>query len=327
MKKHILSVASIVVLGFSIASAQTEMPVRTVSGGVLNGKAQSLVKPVYPAAARAVKAEGAVSVQVVIDEQGSVASATAVSGHPLLRQAAEQAALQTKFAPTSLSGQPVKVSGIITYNFVGPSSAENWVKTGYDLASFEKFAIANPYSVSAMSAKIPAEWTSEGEQVKQLQKIAQSSNPSPADLTVKDITTLRGEKTTETAEKRIEGEVIKKMTVSRAVGVPAEAGAEQIAVVQNLTSSLQSRLGSDPKAAWQFNLGIALGRAFSNVRDRTDSQILIDALRQQVAAAPADVAPEYLESVNKIIGILESKEKTLEQRQQIGQLLSNLFKN
>jgi protein TonB len=91
---------------------------KQISGGVLNGKATSLPKPPYPPAARAVRAAGAVSVQVLIDESGSVVSATAVSGHPLLRAAAVQAARSARFSPTQLSGQPVKVSGVITYNFV-----------------------------------------------------------------------------------------------------------------------------------------------------------------------------------------------------------------
>ena len=93
-------------------------PTRPISGGVLNGKATSLPKPPYPAAARAVRASGQVVVQVVISETGSVISASAVSGHPLLRQAAVSAARGARFSPTQLSGQPVKVSGIITYNFV-----------------------------------------------------------------------------------------------------------------------------------------------------------------------------------------------------------------
>lgn len=91
---------------------------KQISGGVLNGKATSLPKPPYPAAARAVRASGAVSVQVLIDESGNVVSASAVSGHPLLRAAAVQAARGARFSPTMLSGQPVKVSGVITYNFV-----------------------------------------------------------------------------------------------------------------------------------------------------------------------------------------------------------------
>jgi protein TonB len=59
-----------------------------------------------------------VVVQVTIDENGSVISASAVSGHPLLTQAAVNAARQARFSPTKLSGQPVKVTGVIQYNFV-----------------------------------------------------------------------------------------------------------------------------------------------------------------------------------------------------------------
>ncbi len=93
---------------------------KKISGGVLNGKATSLPKPPYPAAARAVRASGAVNVQVTINEQGSVVSASAVSGHPLLQQAAVAAARQARFAPTMLSGQAVSVTGVIVYNFLAP---------------------------------------------------------------------------------------------------------------------------------------------------------------------------------------------------------------
>ncbi|MBK8810819.1 MAG: TonB family protein [Acidobacteria bacterium] len=99
-------------------STPTPKPVpRIISGGVVNGKATNLVKPPYPAAARAVRASGAVNVQVTIDENGNVISASAVSGHPLLRAAAASAARSSKFSPTLLSGQPVKVTGVIVYNF------------------------------------------------------------------------------------------------------------------------------------------------------------------------------------------------------------------
>ena len=90
---------------------------KTISGGVVNGKATNLVKPPYPPAAKAVRAAGAVNVQVTIDEKGDVISANAVSGHPLLRAAAVQAARASKFNPTMLSGSPVKVTGVIVYNF------------------------------------------------------------------------------------------------------------------------------------------------------------------------------------------------------------------
>lgn len=102
------------------AGAATPEPPRrptTISGGVLNGKATYLAKPAYPAIAKAANASGTVNVQVTVDEQGNVITASAVSGHPLLRQAAVSAARSSKFSPTMLSGQPVKVTGVIIYNF------------------------------------------------------------------------------------------------------------------------------------------------------------------------------------------------------------------
>ena len=90
---------------------------KPVSGGVLNGTAISLPPPVYPEAARRMRTAGIVSVEVVLDESGKVVSATAASGPTILRDAAVQAALKARFSPTKLSGQPVKVSGVINYKF------------------------------------------------------------------------------------------------------------------------------------------------------------------------------------------------------------------
>lgn len=95
----------------------TPAPRAPVSRGVLNGAALSLPPPVYPDSARRARVEGAVEVEVVIDENGKVVSAKVVSGPPALRDSAVQAALRARFTPTKLSGQPVKVTGKIIYNF------------------------------------------------------------------------------------------------------------------------------------------------------------------------------------------------------------------
>lgn len=91
---------------------------RPISGGILNGKAISMPPPIYPAEARAARVSGAVNVQIIIDEYGGVMTARAVSGHPLLQPAAVTAALQARFSPTFLMGEPVKVTGVLVYNFV-----------------------------------------------------------------------------------------------------------------------------------------------------------------------------------------------------------------
>jgi TonB family protein len=91
-----------------------------VSGGVLNGKAINLLVPDYPAEAKASGVEGVVVIQVLIDEQGNVIDARAVSGPKLLQEPSLNAARQTKFSPTLLSGEPVKVSGVLVFNFGRP---------------------------------------------------------------------------------------------------------------------------------------------------------------------------------------------------------------
>lgn len=98
---------------------EVEQPkkVTVISGGVVNGKASNLVTPVYSSAAKAVRAQGEVRVAVTIDEDGRVTSANALSGNPLLTAAAVSAARASKFTPTLLSNQRVKVTGIIVYNF------------------------------------------------------------------------------------------------------------------------------------------------------------------------------------------------------------------
>jgi periplasmic protein TonB len=103
-----------------VAEVKPKEPAKPITQtlGVVNGKASILPKPPYPISAKAVGASGAVNVQVSIDENGNVTSARAVSGHPLLRAVSESAARNAKFTQTFLSGQPVKVTGVIVYNFV-----------------------------------------------------------------------------------------------------------------------------------------------------------------------------------------------------------------
>ncbi|MCY7344941.1 MAG: energy transducer TonB [Pyrinomonadaceae bacterium] len=85
---------------------------------ILNGKAKSLPLVPYPFEAKSRRISGMVSVRVKIDEQGNVIEARTICGHPILGKASEQAARGAKFAPTLRDGKPIKVSGVIVYNFV-----------------------------------------------------------------------------------------------------------------------------------------------------------------------------------------------------------------
>ncbi|HZG54432.1 MAG TPA: energy transducer TonB [Pyrinomonadaceae bacterium] len=91
-------------------------PLAPISAGILNGKAVSKPNPVWPKEARGIK--GTVSVQILADEDGKIIKAEAVSGPEQLQQAAVEAAYKARLSPTRLSGQPVKVSGVLVYNFL-----------------------------------------------------------------------------------------------------------------------------------------------------------------------------------------------------------------
>lgn len=89
-----------------------------VVGGILNGKASFLPQPKYPSAAREIQVSGTVSVLILIDEGGKVIRAGAINGPYSLQAVSRAVACEATFKPTLLSGNPVKVSGIITYDFV-----------------------------------------------------------------------------------------------------------------------------------------------------------------------------------------------------------------
>lgn len=166
MKKTLL-LTYFVFLTFSFAAiAQETQTPKTIAAGVVNGKAKSLPIPPYPAAAKAVKASGVVKVQVTIDENGDVVSAAATDGHPLLRAAAVEAARNAKFAPTTLSGQPVKVSGVIIYNFVGPSTTADkmmWLNRATFLATIREERWMQPMEMflKQMVSEMPDEFAKE----------------------------------------------------------------------------------------------------------------------------------------------------------------------
>jgi TonB family protein len=91
--------------------------IQQVVDKVLQGNAITRVEAVYPPTARMMRAFGTVKVQITISEAGRVIDAKAISGHQALRSAAVEAAYKWVFRPTTLNGAPIKVQGILTFNF------------------------------------------------------------------------------------------------------------------------------------------------------------------------------------------------------------------
>ena len=93
-------------------------PNDVVEVGVLQGRVKHLARPDYPASARATRASGWVPVSVLVDTDGKIIAASAIGGHPLLRDAAVYAACSSSIEPVALKGVPVQVTGVISYQFM-----------------------------------------------------------------------------------------------------------------------------------------------------------------------------------------------------------------
>ena len=91
-------------------------PDGAILGGVLNDIATSLPTP-DQAAAKAANASGTVTVEVMVNEKGEVAASSVVSGPQPLWSAAGAAARQARFDPPLKDGKPVKVAGMLVYEF------------------------------------------------------------------------------------------------------------------------------------------------------------------------------------------------------------------
>ncbi|MDQ3041824.1 MAG: energy transducer TonB [Acidobacteriota bacterium] len=299
------------VIGFglsTVVSAQTETTVKRISGGVLNGKAASLPKPAYPAAARAVNASGAVNVQVTIDENGDIISANAVSGHPLLRQVSEQAARAAKFLPTKLQGQPVSVTGIIVYNFVMPMT---FTQIGYELSLAEKSKTIPRFQISSISGTFPKEWEEEKEALKNLElhsidktieKTKNSQQTPPVNVN---------------ADRPVGSKNILTVSGTGSVNGNYLLDDNAVLVIRELQSKIENRLSVNENILWSFKLGVILGKLKSEIEsdEKTRANILeLDQIRigaPNVSDSISAKIKEITESSLQITTAADRSEKLL----------------
>jgi TonB family protein len=105
-------------LRISLAPAAGPGPNRIrVGGNVQQAKLVSQVRPVYPPEAKAQRIQGQVTLQAVIDKDGTVANLVVLSGDPMLVPASMEAVRQWRYQTTLLNGDPVEVVTQIDVNF------------------------------------------------------------------------------------------------------------------------------------------------------------------------------------------------------------------
>ena len=88
-----------------------------VSQGVSQGLLIKRVNPVYPHAALAIHAQGAVQIEATVNKEGRVVNPKVLSGDAVLAQAALDAVRQWRYKPYYLDGEPVEIKTQITVNF------------------------------------------------------------------------------------------------------------------------------------------------------------------------------------------------------------------
>ncbi len=317
---HLVSFLFVVLLTLSAVSAQENQPQvpKQINGGVLNGKAVNLVKPEYPAAAKAVGAEGAVNVQITIDENGDVISASAVSGHPLLRATAVEAARQSKFSPTMLSGQPVKVTGVIVYNFTAAVIKANWFTVGSTLASLEKVPTLRYFNSDSIEKAIPAEWMTERQQLQRLNELKKAELESDSEQKPRE--QVIGQETLQSSSGSTTARTVTKFTLPP----DKKISPEQVAIAQSLTASLRGRLAADYLNLWYFNAGSIVNNALGKANAKDGREDAINSFRSHLQNAPAEVPKEVSEELQSILSLLEKGALDDAERAQISGSMSKI---
>lgn len=301
------------------AAASELFQVGDVRGAVKN-KGIYLAKPVYPNEAREAGAEGKVSVEITIDEEGNVSAAKGVSGHPLLQTPSEDAARRTKFRILrDDSGQAIKSSGVLNYNFAIQKAG--WSKIGYDLAILEKIPTLLNFSVSIIAKAFQPEWTNELELLGKIAELKRVEAVSPPAA----LPSIRFN--SQISEKKWNGMVIKSTPDENSLLIPNPPTPERVLISQNLISSLQSRLGNDQMSFWQFNLGINLSKAlwlYRNPKERLNTAQIV---RQSADNAPEGASAEVLTELRNLAAVFEGQESRSDIDYEIRKSLSIIFRN
>ena len=285
--------------------------------GNIKRKAVLLPLPPFPREAFEAGADGIVKVEIQIDADGSVVAAKAISGNPLLFAAAEETARRTKFRRVETTEQDFKETGFLNYTFVIEKAS--WLKIGYDLAIIQKIPTLSYFNVPRTAKAFAPEWTGEIEMLGKLAEMrrvemqTESTIPIPGKPVLVRVTTPNTAAQVGRAEIR---------------SPPSEIpSGERIALSQNLTAALQSRLASSNSDLWRFNLGVNLAKSLELFRARNDGSTAAQVLRESAATAPPDFPAESLTALQNLIQIFELGRRKLETPDEIRKAVTIIFKD
>ena len=327
MNLKILSLV-LLILGAGSVFSQTPAPVLTDSTagkpdetykveevrGNVKRRAVYLPKPPYPREALEAGADGEVKVEVVLGADGRVISAKAISGHPLLYNTAEETARKTVFRRSETADPNATETGVIVYIFAIQKTG--WLRIGYDLTAIQKIPTLRGLITPRIAKAFQPEWTGELEmlgKLAEMRRVEIEANNSP------DNKPVFVRRPTATPNGPLPNTVKSEIRIQ--VPIPNPPTPERVALAQNLSVSLQSRLASDESSLWKFNTGINLARALEVSRVPNEGRNAAQIIRQSLETAPADTPAESLTALKNLIEIFESERRTIETRTEIGKHL------
>lgn len=285
-------------------SDSSDFSVGEVRGSVQN-IALYLPKPIYPDDARRLGLEGIVRVQIRISEQGFVVDALMLSGDPLLKTCAEEAASKSKFKPLlDKSGRAIATEGVLSYSF--KIKTIGWSRIGADLLTLEGPS-ASIVPVPVIIKSLDPEWTGEIATLKRLGEISATAAPRFVPMRTM-VTTGKNQQSQSNRSSS---------SVSGTLTLPASP-LEQQTLVQDLISSIRGRLADDERSLWHFNLGLDLTRAFylstmietprtKNPNRFTEASVIISS---RIGNMPNGVSDEVVTALRKLEKNLAIEKRT-----------------
>ena len=259
--------------------------------GNIKRKAVNLPKPTFPREALEAGADGSVKIEITIDAEGNVVSATAISGHPLLKGVSEETARKTKFKSSETNGAE---TGILTYNFTIEKAS--WIRIGFDLAIIQKDSMLRISSFPRIAKSFDTDWMNELETLSKLNEMRRIELEMRGDTRQNDRPILVSKNTVTT-----NNSIQRSVTAQIVLPIRNQPSGEQIALSQNLIAAIQNRLANDQSGLWKFNLGVNLIDALENARNPNTRNDAVIILRQFADNAPADISAESLTALKDLI--------------------------
>jgi protein TonB len=100
------------VLALAVAGGTVDVRAQQAQTEDIARRVKSKVAPTYPELARKMSLAGTAKIEVVVSPSGAVKDARVVGGHPVLANAALDAAKKWRFEPA-----PVESTGVIDFKF------------------------------------------------------------------------------------------------------------------------------------------------------------------------------------------------------------------